>query len=180
MQAIGVVGWKNSGKTTLITRLIPELRRRGLTVSTIKHVHHDIDLDEPGKDTYLHREAGATDVVLYSPARWAILHELRHSGGMQADLGDILGRLSPVDLVLVEGFKGLAMRRIEIRGADGGAPIADNDPNVIAVVTPDGLAGAVAGNAFARDDIAGIASFLIEVVGADSPARRLRQVRGDR
>jgi molybdopterin-guanine dinucleotide biosynthesis protein B len=177
MHTIGIVGWKNSGKTTLVTRLITELRARGLTVSTIKHVHHEIDLDRPGKDTFRHREAGAEEVVLYSPSRWALLHERRDAAGMHPDLGDILGRLSPVDLVLVEGFKGLAMPKIEVRGPDGGPSIADSDPGVIAVATPDGEPNGKA-PAFHRDDIAGLADFIVETITADtaSPAGgRLRR-----
>lgn len=160
--ALGVVGWQNSGKTTLITRLIPALNSLGLSVSTIKHVHHSIDLDQPGKDTFAHREAGALDVAMVSDKRWAILHERREPSDAAADLPDILRRLSPVDLVLVEGFKSVAMRRIEIR-AEGAPPISlSGDRDTIALVT-DGPLDPVLPT-FRRGQIEPLASFLADWV----------------
>ena len=160
MQVIGIVGYKNSGKTTLITRLIPALRELGLTVSTIKHVHHAIDLDQPGKDTYLHREAGAVDVMMVSGKRWALLHERRDDADQPPDLGDLLRRLSPVDLVLIEGFKSLPIPKVEIRKADDLAPLpGSDDAGPIAIVTD----GAVADDRtpiFRRDDIGALAAFI--------------------
>ncbi|MCC6736226.1 MAG: molybdopterin-guanine dinucleotide biosynthesis protein B [Bauldia sp.] len=162
---MGVVGWQNSGKTTLITRLIPALNSLGLSVSTVKHVHHSIDLDQPGKDTFLHREAGAVDVAMVSDKRWAILHERREPADAAADLPDILRRLSPVDLVLVEGFKSLAMRRIEIR-AEGATPISPaGDRDTIALVTDGPVDPALP--TFRRDQIEPLASFLADWVRAE-------------
>lgn len=172
MQAIGIVGWKNSGKTTLITRLIPELRARGITASTIKHVHHEIDLDQPGKDTYEHRQAGAVDVVMYSKARWAILHERRDEAIEPADLDDVLSRMTPVDLVLIEGFKAMPLKKIEIRGAEPRRPVAD-DRDVIAIVAA-GDTGIADRPVFGRDDIAGLADFVARYLGRAVPARNGR------
>lgn len=163
MQVIGIVGYKNSGKTTLITRLIAALGARGLSVSTLKHIHHAIDLDQPGKDTYAHREAGAVDVMMVSDKRWALLHERR---GVEAegrlDLSNLLRRLSPVDIVLVEGFKSLPMTRIEIRSAADPAPVT-LDGHTIGIVS-DGPAAAGALPAFHRDDIDAIAAFIADRV----------------
>src|ERR1700740_2575002 len=103
---ISFVGWSGSGKTTLITRLIPLLTGRGITVSTVKHAHHAFDIDKPGKDSYEHRSAGATEVLVASAARWALMHELR--GAPEPDLNELLAKLAPVDLVIVEGFKRMA------------------------------------------------------------------------
>ncbi len=162
-QVLGVAGWKNSGKTTLISRLIPALRARGISVSTVKHVHHAIDLDHPGKDTFVHREAGAVDVVLFSESRWAILHERREEAGAPPDIADILRRLSSVDLVLMEGFKSVPMKRIEIRSVDSPPLGEQGEGNTVAVVT-DGPLVADAPS-FRRDDIEALAGFLAGLVG---------------
>lgn len=165
MNVIGISGWKASGKTTLITRLIPALRARGLSVSTIKHVHHSIDLDEPGKDTFAHREAGAIDVVMYSEQRWAILHET--AAGEALDLGDMLHRLSPVDLVLAEGFKSVPMRRIEIRGDDAEPRIPDpSGHDTIALVTDGAIDPQLP--TFRRDEIEPLADFVADYLDADT------------
>lgn len=157
MQLLGIAGYKNSGKTTLIARLIPALADYGLSVSTVKHVHHDIDLDQPGKDTFVHREAGAIDVVMLSDARWAILHEQRREPDPLAVLRDIATRLTPVDLVLVEGLKDLPLPRIEIR-RDGDGPMG-TATTTLAVVT-DATAHTSDLPTFRRDDIHGIAAFV--------------------
>jgi molybdopterin-guanine dinucleotide biosynthesis protein B len=156
---IGFAGWSGAGKTTLITRLIPVLTARGLSVSTIKHAHHDFDVDTPGKDSYEHRHAGATEVLLTSGRRWALMHELR--GAAEPDLAEVLTKLAPVDLVLVEGFKRTVPRKIEVhRPALGKALIYPDDPAVVAVasdvpmVLPPGLPG------LGLDDVAGIADFV--------------------
>ncbi|MCC9003934.1 MAG: molybdopterin-guanine dinucleotide biosynthesis protein B, partial [Candidatus Competibacter sp.] len=113
MQVLGISGWSGCGKTTLMVALIPRLRARGLTVSTLKHAHHDVDLDTPGKDTWRHREAGAHEVILATGRRWALLHELR--GELEEPLpAELLARLQPVDLVLVEGWKTDAFPKLEI------------------------------------------------------------------
>ena len=112
MRIIGLAGWSGSGKTTLITKVIPCLIARGVTVSTLKHAHHGFDLDQPGKDSFFHRTAGATEVIISSAKRFAILHELR--GEPEWDLADLVGKMSPVDLVLVEGYKRDAFPKLEI------------------------------------------------------------------
>ncbi len=111
MRIYGVTGRKNSGKTGLMVRLVGEINKRGLSVSTIKHAHHDADIDQPGRDTFHHRNAGATQVILSSPNRWALMHELR--GAEEPSLGSLLERLSPVDVVLIEGYKNEGHPKIE-------------------------------------------------------------------
>ncbi len=134
MKVYGVIGWKNAGKTGLMERLVAEITARGLTVSTVKHVHHDVDLDQPGKDTFRHRAAGAREVVLASARRHAILTE--HRDGAEPALDAILARLSPVDLVLVEGYKRDTHPRIEVwRPETGQTLIQPGDPHVRAVAT---------------------------------------------
>ncbi|HEV2572127.1 MAG TPA: molybdopterin-guanine dinucleotide biosynthesis protein B [Beijerinckiaceae bacterium] len=131
MKAIAFAGWSGAGKTTLIERLIPALRAKGLTVSTIKHAHHDVDLDQPGKDSWRHRQAGAGEVLVATGKRWALLHE---NQGPEVPLAELLARLSPVDLVLIEGFKGSPWPKIEVyRAANGKPPIYPNDPDVVAI-----------------------------------------------
>src|SRR6185295_17512950 len=112
MNVIGIAGWSGAGKTTLLTRVIPRLAARGFKVSTIKHAHHAFDIDTPGKDSHTHRVAGATEVLITSANRWALMHELR--GDPEPPLSELLRKLSPVDLVIVEGFKTAACAKIEI------------------------------------------------------------------
>jgi molybdopterin-guanine dinucleotide biosynthesis protein B len=132
MRIIGLAGWSGSGKTTLITKLIPHLIGRGVKVSTLKHAHHGFDLDKPGKDSFMHRAAGATEVIISSSKRWAILHELREEA--EWDLGDLVAKMSPVDLVLVEGFKRDAFPKLEIHRAENGKPlIQPEDPHIVAI-----------------------------------------------
>ena len=128
----GVVGWKNAGKTGLMERLVTEFVSRGLSVSTLKHAHHTFDVDHPGKDSHRHRMAGATEVLLSSGARWALMHELR--GAEEPPLAELLAKLSPVDLVLVEGYKRDDHPKVEAHRAEtGNALIAPNDPTIRAV-----------------------------------------------
>jgi molybdopterin-guanine dinucleotide biosynthesis protein B len=135
MRLIGLAGWSGAGKTTLLVRLIPLLRERGLSVSTLKHAHHAFDVDRPGKDSFEHRQAGATEVLVASARRWALMHEIRSPDG-EPPLADLLGRLSPVDLVIVEGFKAHAHPKIEVhRAANGKPPLLAAVPNVRAVAT---------------------------------------------
>jgi molybdopterin-guanine dinucleotide biosynthesis adapter protein len=134
LKAIGFAGFSGSGKTTLIEALIPVLRAQGLTVSLIKHAHHGFDVDVPGKDSYRHREAGAQEVLVTSDRRWALMHELR--GEPEPSFRDHLSRLSPCDLVIVEGFKKEAFAKIEVRRRDHDAPpLAPDDPWIIAIAT---------------------------------------------
>jgi molybdopterin-guanine dinucleotide biosynthesis protein B len=134
MRIIGLAGWSGSGKTTLITKLIPRLIARGVKASTLKHAHHGFDLDQPGKDSFVHRAAGATEVIISSAKRWAILHELRDEP--EWDLRALVAKMSPVDLVLVEGFKRDAFPKLEIHRAANGKPlIHPEDPHIIAVAS---------------------------------------------
>lgn len=140
MKVLGISGWSGSGKTTLLAELIPLLVARGVKVSTIKHAHHDFDIDTPGKDSYRHREAGAGEVLISSAKRYAIMHE--HRGAAEPTLEELLTRLSPVDLVLVEGFKTSSHAKIEVWRAETGKPMLQpSDPNVIAVASDGPLAG---------------------------------------
>lgn len=129
----GVTGWKNAGKTTLVTRLIAEFRRRGYRVSSIKHAHHAFDIDVPGTDSFRHREAGATEVAVVSGARWALMHELRADA--EPSMSDIVARLGPADLILVEGYKRESHPKIECRRGDGAGrpPLSETDPMIVAV-----------------------------------------------
>ena len=132
MRIIGLAGWSGSGKTTLITKVLPRLIGRGQRVSTIKHAHHGFDLDQPGKDSFMHRTAGATEVVISSAKRFALLHELREEA--EWDLPGLLGKLAPVDLVLIEGFKRDPFPKLEIHRAANGKPlIHPDDPHIVAV-----------------------------------------------
>jgi molybdopterin-guanine dinucleotide biosynthesis adapter protein len=134
MRIIGLAGWSGSGKTTLITKLIPRLIARGVKVSTLKHAHHGFDLDQPGKDSFFHRAAGATEVIISSARRWAILHELREE--LEWDLRGLVAKMSPVDLVLVEGFKRDAFPKLEIHRAANGKPlIHPDDPYIVAIAS---------------------------------------------
>jgi molybdopterin-guanine dinucleotide biosynthesis protein B len=158
MKIIGIAGWSGAGKTTLLTRVIPRLTARGLKVSTIKHAHHAFDIDQPGKDSHTHRMAGATEVLISSANRFALMHELR--GTPELALGALLGKLSPVDLVLVEGFKREAHPKLEVYRAVVGKPLlAPDDPNIIAIAS-DGLVGARV-PVVSLDDIDAVADLLV-------------------
>ena len=134
MKVIGLAGWSGAGKTTLLTRVIPELIAAGLKVSTIKHAHHAFDLDTPGKDSWRHREAGASEVLVASSKRFALLHELRDEE--EPKLASLLTRLSLVDLVIVEGFKFEAHPRIEVHRQANDKPfLYEQDPHILGVVT---------------------------------------------
>jgi molybdopterin-guanine dinucleotide biosynthesis adapter protein len=134
MRVIGLAGWSGAGKTTLLTRLIPALTDRGLQVSTVKHAHHHFDVDRPGKDSYRHREAGAAEVIVSSARRWVQIHEGR--GGEEAGLADLLRRLSPCDLAVVEGFKRERHPKLEVfREANGRPPLHPDDPHIVAIAS---------------------------------------------
>jgi molybdopterin-guanine dinucleotide biosynthesis adapter protein len=140
MRLFGITGWSGSGKTTLLVSLIPALARRGVRVSTVKHAHHAFDIDIPGKDSYEHRRAGATEVMVASGRRWAIVHELRDEA--EPTLEALLDRLSPVDLVLIEGYKHGDYEKLEIyRPALGKPPLYPGDPQVVALASDARLAG---------------------------------------
>jgi molybdopterin-guanine dinucleotide biosynthesis adapter protein len=134
MKVIGLAGWSGAGKTTLLTRVIPYLGERGLRVSVIKHAHHAFDVDVPGKDSWRHREAGATEVLVSSTRRWALMHELR--GANEPRLPELLVKMAPVDLVIIEGFKREPHRKIEVHRAANGKPLLfPDDPGVVGIVT---------------------------------------------
>jgi molybdopterin-guanine dinucleotide biosynthesis protein B len=158
MRIIGLAGWSGAGKTTLLVRIIPLLTAQGLRVSTIKHAHHDFDIDKPGKDSWMHRQAGATEVLVASGRRWALMHELRDE--TEPALDALLGRLTAVDLVLIEGFKRDPHPKIEVhRPANGKPPLYPGDPAIIAVASDAPLPD-MALPVLALDDAAAIASFV--------------------
>ncbi len=134
----GIAGWSGSGKTTLIVRLLPELIRRGITVSTIKHAHHSFDIDRPGKDSHDHRSAGASEVMITSRDRWALMHENRTTP--EPSLEDVLARMAPVDLILIEGFKADAVDKLEVhRTTLGKELLCPGDPRIVAVACETAL-----------------------------------------
>ncbi|GGG18746.1 molybdopterin-guanine dinucleotide biosynthesis protein MobB [Caldovatus sediminis] len=169
MRLIGFAGWSGAGKTTLLTRVIPRLTGRGLRVSTIKHAHHRFDLDQPGKDSYEHRAAGASQVLISSAHRWALMTELR--GAPEPDLRFLLSRLAPVDLVLVEGFKRDPVPKIEVHRAANGKPwLHPDDPAVVALAAdapPPGRGRALPW--VGLDDVEGVAEFVLRfAVGVET------------
>lgn len=159
---LGIAGWKNSGKTTLVVKLVAELTRRGLRVATVKHAHHDFEPDQEGKDSYRHRAAGAAEVAVVSSGRWALIHELR--GEAEPSLEEMIARLAPADLVLVEGYKQAPIPKIEVRRAAGkaGPELAAGDPLILAVASDSGP-GAERGRLpfFSLNDERGIADFIL-------------------
>lgn len=163
MKVYGVTGWKNAGKTTLVERLVTEISGRGLTVSTIKHAHHSADIDEPGRDSFRHREAGAREVILATPDRWALMHELR--GAPEPKVEDLIARLAPVDLVLIEGFKRAPHPKIEAHREEMGHPLMANDNPTILAVASDISHIDVTVPVFDLDDIRGIADFILSETG---------------
>jgi molybdopterin-guanine dinucleotide biosynthesis protein B len=171
MRLIGFAGWSGSGKTTLLKRLIPFLTARGLTVSTIKHAHHRFDIDRPGKDSYEHREAGASQVLIGSSHRWALMTELR--GAPEPDLRFLIGRLSPVELVLVEGFKHDPIPKIEVHRAANGKPwIHPTESGVVAIASDVPPPADVTLPRVALDDVDGVAALVLRfAVGDDTPWR---------
>ena len=162
MKIFGLAGWSGSGKTTLIVNLIPELVGRGLSVSTMKHAHHDFDIDQPGKDSYEHRQAGASEVMISASKRWALMHEVRNEGEPCVD--DLIARLTPVDLLLVEGFKWHAHAKMEIHRPVLGKPLLQNDdPHIIAVASDQNIEN-LSVPVFDLNNIIGIADFIIKKV----------------
>jgi molybdopterin-guanine dinucleotide biosynthesis adapter protein len=162
MKVLGIAGYSGSGKTTLIEKLIPVFVSDGLRVSLIKHAHHDFDVDQPGKDSWRHRQAGSTEVLVSSSRRWALMHELR--GEAEPSLQDQLKRLSPCDLVIVEGFKGEPVPKLEVHRKEGNSPLLHpDDPHVIAVATDEALETKLP--QFGLDDIEGIAGFIKQRMG---------------
>ena len=158
MKVIGVAGFKNAGKTTLVEKLVTELTARGHRVSTVKHAHHSFDIDHEGRDSFRHRKAGAAEVAVVSRHRWAIIHELRDEEEPQ--LTDILGKLAPCDLVIVEGYKRDAHDKIEVRNLALDHPrLAGEDPTVVAIAATGAISGAPV-PVFDRDDVSALARFI--------------------
>lgn len=184
MRVVGLAGWSGAGKTTLLLKLIPELDRRGLTVSTLKHAHHAFDIDFPGKDSFEHRRAGAREVLIASGRRWALVHELCDEP--EPSLADLLRRLSPVDLVLIEGFKAFAHPKLEIfRAANGKPLLMPETPNIRAIASDTVISGATVPVVSLADTIAiadrlmaiaePVADVLAALDGAPSPASHRRR-----
>ena len=160
MNILGIAGWKNSGKTTLATSLVAELTNRGYQVSTIKHAHHNFEIDQPGTDSYRHRKAGANEVLVVSSKRWALIREREEK--QKPDLINLIKKLTHVDLVIVEGFKTSSIPKLEVRRDDSvGAAIAPNDPHVLAIASDKPVQDSNL-PLFDIDDIVGIADFMIK------------------
>ena len=136
MKVIGLAGWSGSGKTTLVCKLIPELTGRGHKVSTMKHAHHAFDVDKPGKDSYQHREAGATEVLITSGKRWALMHELRDEA--EPEWRDLIGHMSQVDLLIIEGFKRQKQDKIEVFRREVGKPLLATEMEEVVAILSDG------------------------------------------
>jgi molybdopterin-guanine dinucleotide biosynthesis protein B len=161
MRVFGFAGWSGSGKTTLIESLVPRLTARGLRVSLVKHAHHDFDVDHPGKDSYRHRLAGCAEVLVTSSVRFALMHELR--GAPELTLAEAVDRLSPCDLVLVEGWKRAAIPKLEIwREMLGKPPLHPGDSRIVGIATDAPARLATRLPAFALHDPAAIATFVAQ------------------
>lgn len=160
MRLFGFAGWSGSGKTTLIERLIPHLTARDLSVSLVKHAHHSFDTDQPGKDSWRHRQAGCNEVLITSALRWALVHELR--GDAELTLRDAIARVSPCDLLLIEGFKAAAIPKLEVWRRDQTEPLLfPDDPYVRAIASDDPARFDGTVKAFALDDLDAIATFVL-------------------
>jgi len=170
MKIFGLAGWSGAGKTSLMVRLLPELVGRGLRVSTMKHAHHEFDIDRPGKDSYEHRQAGATEVLVTSARRWALMHELR--AAPEASVEELVARMTPVDLLLIEGFKRHAHDKLEVFRRDVGKPLLClEDPRVVAVAS-DAPVPEARVPVIGLDDTRAIADFVVRHCGlAPSRAR---------
>jgi molybdopterin-guanine dinucleotide biosynthesis protein MobB len=164
MRVLGLLGWSGSGKTTLLTELLPCLIQRGVSVSTVKHAHSGFDLDQPGKDSFKHRQAGAREVMIASGTRWALMHEL---AGPEPALADLLRRLSPVDLVLVEGFKSADHPKIEVYRAAFGQPMFWPDRTDVVAVASDIDLPDCCLPVFSLDAPAALAEWCIGFLGLD-------------
>jgi molybdopterin-guanine dinucleotide biosynthesis protein MobB len=163
VKIFGITGWKNAGKTTLVAKLVTELKARGFSVSTVKHAHHKFDLDQPGRDSYQHREAGAQEVLISSGKRWALMHEL--DGGAEASLDDLLAKMTPVDIVLIEGFKNDAHAKIECHRAASELPLVSETNKTIVAVASDVDVDTGGLRRLDLNDISQIADFVMAETG---------------
>ena len=162
MRTFGFAGWSGSGKTTLIERIVPRLVARGLTVSLVKHAHHDLQIDQPGKDSFRHREAGCTEVLVTSSRRWVLMHELR--GAHEPPFEEQVKRLSPCDLLIVEGFKFAPIPKLEVwRAETGEGLLHPNDPHIVAVASDAPVSTKLP--VLDLNDDAGIAKFITSHLG---------------
>lgn len=169
MKVFGLAGWSGSGKTTLVRALIPALVGRGLSVSTMKHAHHDFDVDKPGKDSYEHRRAGASEVLVSSARRWALMHELR--GAAEPTTEELIGLMTPVDLLLIEGFKREGHDKLEVHRPALGKPLlCREDPHVVAVAS-DAPIDRLPVPRLELNDVAAIADFIVAHCGLGDGAR---------
>ena len=160
MNIFGIAGWSGSGKTTLIVNLLPELTGRGINISTIKHAHHQFDIDKPGKDSFVHRISGATEVIISSKTRWALLHELR--GAPEPTLTELTDHMASVDLYLVEGFKWEDHPKLEVHRPSVGKPVLQPDDATICAIASDAALEGMGVPVLHLDDIAGIADFILD------------------
>jgi molybdopterin-guanine dinucleotide biosynthesis adapter protein len=174
MRIIGLAGWQGSGKTTLLAKVIPRLVARGRTVSTVKHAHEGFDIDQPGKDSHTHRLAGATEVLVSSAKRFALMHELR--GAPEPSLKELLARLAPVDLVIIEGYKREPHPKLEVHRASVGKPLIYPDDSWIVAVASDLPLLGTALPVIGLDDIETIADVLLV---ESAPLEQLLEARGD-
>jgi molybdopterin-guanine dinucleotide biosynthesis protein B len=163
MRVFGLVGYSGSGKTALMVRLLPELVRRGITVSTMKHAHHGFDVDQPGKDSYEHRQAGATEVLVSSSRRWALMHESRDGSDPAPE--ELIPHMTPVDLLLIEGFKREGHDKLEVWRAATGKPLLAREDRSILAVASDGPVPGLAIPVLDLDDIPSIADFILKHCG---------------
>ena len=159
MKRFGIAGWSGSGKTTLVRKLVPELIRRGISVSTVKHAHHDFDVDRPGKDSYEHRAAGAKEVMVASSVRWALMHEGR--GQAEPSLDELVARMAPVDLILIEGFKSEDYEKLEVHRPSLGKKLLCLEDSAVVAVASDGTVDGTELPVLSLDDVALIAEFII-------------------
>ena len=166
MKRFGIAGWSGSGKTTLVRRLLPELIGRGIVVSTVKHAHHDLDVDRPGKDSYEHRMAGAKEVLVASSVRWALMHEIK--GEIETSLDDLVERMTPVDLLLIEGFKSESYHKLEVhRPSIGKKLLYVDDADVVALASDAPVEGTNL-PVLDLDNVTEIADFIISHCGLDA------------
>jgi molybdopterin-guanine dinucleotide biosynthesis protein MobB len=170
MKIFGLAGWSGSGKTTLTARLLPALIARGLTVSTMKHAHHNFDIDQPGKDSYVHRMAGAAEVLVASANRWALMHE--HRGAPEPSAAELMRQMTPVDLLLIEGFKREPHPKLEVYRAANGKPLLHpDDPHIVAIASDVALPQSLL-PVISIDDIPAIAEFIVGHCGLQPKTSR--------
>ena len=170
MKIVGLAGWSGAGKTTLLEKLLQELSSRGLRVSTIKHAHHNFDVDQPGKDSHRHRAAGAAEVLVTSGRRWALMHELRDE--QEPTIEELIAHMTPVDLLIVEGFKFHAHPKLEVHRPSVGKPMLwPDDPHIFGVASDTPL-GSLSLPVLDLNDAGAIADFLLEIAGCNGVVER--------